>query len=105
MLVARGTFGQPWIAEDIRRAQEGLSEIERDFQVCKEALIQHYLITKAYAHEKKAILDMRRVGCWYFKKGEVGKVLRKKMSQVNSLDEIEAILESLESPELFLKVS
>lgn len=105
VLVARGTFGQPWIAEDIIRAQEGLSEIERDFQVCKEALIQHYLITKEYAHEKKAILDMRRIGCWYFKKGEIGKILRKKMSKVSSMGEIEAILESLESPELLLGAS
>lgn len=102
VLVARGTFGQPWIAEDIRRMQEGEPALKRDFEFCKQMLIQHYLITKRYANEKKAILDMRRVGCWYFKTGEVGKALRKRMSQVKTIEEIELILESLENPETFL---
>lgn len=102
VLVARGTFGRPWIAEDIKRALENLPPIERGFEFCREALIQHYQLTKKYAHEKKAILDMRRIGCWYFKKGEVGKTLRKKMSQVKSLQEVEQLLETLKDPEFFL---
>lgn len=102
VLVARGTFGQPWIAEDIRRRQEGLPELERDFEFCRQVLIEHYQLTKRYANEKKAILDMRRVGCWYFKKGEVGRALRKRMSQVKAIEEIESIIDSLESSELFL---
>lgn len=104
VLVARGTFGRPWIAEDIQRAQDKLPPLERDFEFCREALIQHYMLTKKYAHEKKAILDMRRIGCWYFKKGDVGKALRKKMSQVKSLQEIELLLEALKDPESFLSL-
>ncbi len=95
VLVARGTFGQPWIAEDIHRKLSGLPPIEREFEFCKQALLEHFDIIKNYAHEKKAILDMRRVGCWYFKKGEVAKEFRKSISGVKTLDQVEAILHSL----------
>ncbi len=96
VLVSRGTFGQPWIAEDIRRMQEGLDPLDRGPEATFRALMEHYLIIKSYGHEKKAILDMRRVGCWYFKNGELGRSLRKAMSGVKSLDQIDKILEELQ---------
>lgn len=104
VLVARGTFGQPWIAEDIHRKLSGLPQIERDFEFCKQALLEHFDIIKNYAHEKKAILDMRRVGCWYFKKGDVAKEFRKSISGVKTLEQVETILQSLtnRAPSLIL---
>lgn len=96
VLIARGTFGQPWIAEDIHRALAGLPPINRDFEFCKQALLQHFELIRKYGHEKKAILDMRRVGCWYFHKGEGGKEFRKQISRVKSLEEVESVIKSLE---------
>ncbi|MCH9632185.1 MAG: putative tRNA-dihydrouridine synthase [Chlamydiae bacterium] len=103
VLVARGTFGQPWVAEDIRRMQENLPALERDFEFVRENLLEHYRLTRSYANEKKAILDMRRVGCWYFKKGEIGRALRSRMSKAKTIDDVEFLLESLKDPEAFLK--
>ncbi len=102
VLVARGTFGQPWIAQDIQRMQESLTPLERDYEFCRKNLVEHYHLTKAYANEKKAIMDMRRVGCWYFKKGEVGKALRGKISKAKTIGEIELLLEGLKDPKAFL---
>ncbi|MCH9634356.1 MAG: tRNA-dihydrouridine synthase B [Chlamydiae bacterium] len=98
VLVSRGTFGQPWIAEDIYRLQGGLEPLDRGDEFCRLALIKHFNIIRRYAPEKKAILDMRRVGCWYFKRGELAKEFRQKISRVKSLGEVEAILASLGSP-------
>lgn len=95
VLISRGTFGQPWIAEDIHRMQEGLSAIQRDFDFCKQALLDHFHIIKKYAPTKKAILDMRRVGCWYFKKGDAGRAFRKAISRVKTLDEVEELVLNL----------
>lgn len=105
VLVARGTFGQPWIAEDIDRMQKGLEPIERDFEFCRKALLEHYQVIRSYGNEKKAIIDMRRVGCWYFQKGEVAKALRTQISKAKSIDEIEILLEALKNPEEFLNLT
>lgn len=92
VLASRGTFGQPWLAEDISRAFQGLPALDRGFDFCKSELQKHFEMTKLYAHEKKAVLDMRRVGCWYFKKGDDAKEFRRAMSGVKSLDQIEDII-------------
>ncbi len=99
-LVARGTFGQPWICQDIQRLQQGLDPLERPFEYCLEQLIEHYHMTRIYAHEKKAILDMRRIGCWYIQKGELAKAFRGLISKVSTIEEIEHLLLSLRKPEL-----
>lgn len=99
VLVSRGTFGQPWIAEDIHRMQQGLDPVDRGFEFRKRALYDHFNLIRQYAPEKKAILDMRRVGCWYFKKGDVGKAFRKAISKVKTLADVEAVLLSLSDQE------
>lgn len=95
VLVSRGTFGQPWIAEDVHRLMAGQEPLLRDERFVFDALLEHFRLIRAYGHEKKAILDMRRVGCWYFNKGELGKEFRKSISRVKSINEVEEILLSL----------
>ncbi len=95
VLVSRGTLGQPWIAEDIHRAMMGLPELDRNFDFKKQNLEEHFNLIESYSAEKKAILDMRRVGCWYFKKGEEAKIFRKSMSQIKSTVEARALIRQL----------
>ncbi|MBA3958081.1 MAG: tRNA dihydrouridine synthase DusB [Parachlamydiaceae bacterium] len=68
VLVARGTMGHPWIAEDIMRHLEGLPPIERSPEDTRQALLEHFNHSYAYHHDRRVVVDMRRVGCWYFKK-------------------------------------
>ncbi len=76
VLVARGTMGQPWIAQDILRALEGLEPLSRTPLDVRDALLQHFSLILQYQTERQALLDFRRVGCWYLKRCEGVKDLR-----------------------------
>lgn len=89
ILVARGTMGQPWIAQEIMSQLEGDQPNQYSLEDCRSALLRHFEFIRGYHHHPhKAILDMRRVGCWYLKKSSGTKAFREKMARVKSLDEI-----------------
>lgn len=88
VLVSRGTMGQPWIAEDILRAMDGLPTIERTVSHYKEALFEHFELIVRYQPEKQALLDMRRVGCWYLKRFHSVKELRIQINRSASTQEV-----------------
>lgn len=67
VLVSRGSMGQPWIVEDIINFFEGRS-FDRGENFIKDQLLKHFNFILEYKPEKKAILDMRRVGCYYLKR-------------------------------------
>jgi len=94
ILVARGTMGQPWIAEDIRRFDQGLPPLEFSGQEYKNLLMQHLHHIISYGNDKKALLDLRRVGCWYLKKGKGTKALREGINKAKSLDSALDVIES-----------
>ncbi len=88
VLVSRGTMGQPWIAEDILRALHGLDPIERTVKDLRIALLEHFGFITAYQPERQALLDMRRVGCWYLKKCTGVKELRILINKAASTREV-----------------
>ena len=93
VLVARGAMGQPWIVEDILRYLEGQDPIARTVADIREELCSHFDLIIRYQPERQALLDMRRVGCWYLKRLEGIKPLRihinRSASTVESLRAIE----------------
>ena len=93
VLVARGTMGQPWIAEDILRAQENLPPIQRTVQDIRKALIEHFELIVQYQPEKQSLLDMRRVGCWYLKRCEGAKNMRMQLNKAASTQEVFSLIE------------
>ena len=97
VLVSRGTFGQPWMAEDIRKLLSGKEVQERGFDQKRAALLDHFLYITRYQNEKKSLIDMRRVGCWYFTKEASTRSLREAISRAASLDEVESIIRNLET--------
>lgn len=68
VLVARGTMGQPWVVQDILRSLEGQDPIQRTVDDLRSALLEHFDYIVQYQPERQALLDMRRVGCWYLKR-------------------------------------
>lgn len=94
ILVARGTMGQPWIAENIRRYLSGESEIEATVELHKSHLLEHFEAIIRYQSEKQSLLDMRRVGCWYLKKLEGVKALRMQINRAASTAEVFGHLEA-----------
>ncbi len=87
VLVARGAMGQPWIVEDILRHREGLPKIERTVLDIRDILLDHFELIVRYQPERQALLDMRRVGCWYLKKLEGIKALRIQINRSSSTAE------------------
>ncbi len=100
VLVARGTMGQPWIVEEIiRKLQDDVVE-DYSLEMCRQELLDHYDKTVKYQNDRRALLGMRRVGCWYLKKSAQTREFRSRMSRVNDLVEArELILEMGESHE------
>ncbi len=92
VLVARGTMGQPWIADDIKRLASGQEVIERSLQDRREILLDHFSWIKSYQNDRKALVDMRRVGCWYFPRARGTKQFREAISHASSLDEVEKLI-------------
>lgn len=96
VLVARGTMGQPWIAQDALNYLEGRNVPERTHEELKAALKQHFHFMKSYLSDRQACIEMRRVGCWYIKKSSGTRTIREQISHATTLAEIEQVIESLE---------
>lgn len=94
VLLSRGTFGQPWIIEDIYRILEGQSALARSGLDSRDSLLEHFKHVLAYRSERKAILEMRRIGCWYLKNGVGVKSFREALNRAKSTEEIKHLLES-----------
>lgn len=92
VLVSRGTMGQPWIVEDILRHFRGQNPLKRTVAMRRLALLEHFKLTYEYSSERRALVDMRRVGCWYFKKSPKTKEFRGKISKAATLQEIEQLI-------------
>lgn len=90
VLIARGTMGSPWIAEDVYNYFEGIPVKERSFKDKFEVFMDHFQEMKAYHQEERRILiDMRRVSCWFVKNGRGVKSLREVLSHAQSLEQVE----------------
>jgi nifR3 family TIM-barrel protein len=87
VLVARGAMGQPWIAEDILNHLDGLPIKERGVVMLREAILEHFDLIVRYQPERRALLDMRRVGCWYLKRLENVKSVRVQINRSSSTAE------------------
>lgn len=94
VLVARGTMGQPWIADDIERLLMGLPPVFRTTEDLRQALLDHFLITAQYQHERRTVIDMRRVGCWYFKKSQGTRAFRELISKAENLNHVHDLIKN-----------
>ena len=92
VLVSRGTMGQPWIVEDIMRLLQGMEPIQRSLEDSRQALLEHFLYTYDYHHPRRTVVDMRRVGCWYFKKSAGTRGFREHISKAATPEEVRNLI-------------
>lgn len=81
VLVSRGSMGQPWISEDITRALNGDAPLPRPPELIQQNLLEHFEHILRHQTPHKAVLDMRRVGCWYLKRCEGTKPLKQELNK------------------------
>lgn len=92
LLVSRGTFGQPWIVEDIYRRLSGESLPVRTPLDYRDALLEHLAHVVSYGNDRKAAMDMRRIGCWYLKRGKGTRKLREMLNRSKVIAEIRDLI-------------
>ncbi len=92
VLVSRGTLGQPWICQEIQALAEGKQLAPHTALEYKSALLEHLDYCMGYGSERKAVVDMRRVGCWYIKKSKGTKNFRESISHAETIDEIRQLI-------------
>jgi tRNA-dihydrouridine synthase B len=93
VMIARGSFGQPWIFDQTRdlldgRPMRAAPSMEARFAVA----VEHARMAAAYeADPRGAAIEFRKHLGWYVKGLPNSAELRKKLHAVNSLDEVEGI--------------
>ncbi len=92
VLASRGTMGQPWIAEDIVKASQGEMVRPRTIEEYRQALLEHFLYQVAYEPPQRALISMRRVGCWYIKSAKGTRDFRHKISRAHNIDEVRELI-------------
>jgi tRNA-dihydrouridine synthase B len=92
ILLARGTMGQPWLIEDIYRHFSGLPPIRYTGIDCRDAFLEHLEHIVAYKDPIKAVLDLRRVGCWFLRNIKGAKELRESINRSKSAEEVRQMI-------------
>lgn len=92
VLLARGTMGRPWLVEDVYRYFDGKEPLVQTGEMYRDILLEHLDHILAYQNERKAMLDFRRVGCWFLKRGAGMKRLRETVNHTLSAKEIRALI-------------
>jgi tRNA-dihydrouridine synthase B len=93
VMIARGSFGQPWIFQQARALIDGTPmpatpPVEERFKVA----LEHARMVQSYEHDPLgAALEFRKHLGWYVKGLPNSADLRKKLHAVNSFDEVEGI--------------
>lgn len=92
VLVARGTMGQPWVIEDIIDYLTAKESRVRTLEDCRQGLLEHFYHIVDYQTPRKVVVDMRRIGCWYFKKAAGTRGFREAISRASDPKVIEELI-------------
>jgi len=95
VLIARGIFGKPWLASDIcYYAKKGEIPLHSATER-REILIDHFHETLSHCSDQRALVDMRRVGCWYIGRSKGARAFREALSHVTTIEEMEKLIHQL----------
>jgi tRNA-dihydrouridine synthase len=93
VMIARGSFGQPWIFDQTRALLNGLPlppvpPVERRFEIA----LEHARMAESYEPDPRgAAIEFRKHLGWYVKGLPGSAELRKRLHAVNSFSEVEGI--------------
>ncbi len=95
VLISRGTFGQPWIIEDVYNHFLCKETAPRTSKELREALLFHLEHVISYQNDKRALMDLRRISCWYLKNDPGTRRLREALYNTQSIDETCTLIRNL----------
>ena len=102
VVVGRGCLGRPWLFGQLSAAFEG-KEIPQDPNLEEISLIikRHATLLCELYGEYKGIRDIRKHMAWYLKGFSVGNQLRTSLAMVESLAQLDFLLEKLDKNQTF----
>ena len=96
IMIARGAEGNPWIfSEMIAYEETGVVPPRPDKDAVREMMLRHARLQLQYKGEYCGIREMRKHVAWYTKGLKGAARLREKVNEVESLEELENLLENL----------
>lgn len=95
ILLSRGTLGNPSLVQNILWFFQTQQIQQTPFEQVIDQLEKHIEMIIAFQPLRKALLDIRRIGCWYAKLHTKMATIRDKFSQVSSTQEVQEILRIL----------
>ncbi|MDH5152068.1 tRNA dihydrouridine synthase DusB [Kocuria palustris] len=98
VVIGRGCQGRPWLFGDLQAAFDGSRERARPGLRAVAATIYRHaqLLAEQDGDELQGLREIRKHVAWYFKGYPVGGDLRAKLSLVETLDQLEELLSSMD---------
>ena len=94
ILLARGTMGQPWIVEDVYRHLSAEAPRIRTPLHARDAFLEHLAHIVSYREERKAVLDLRKIGSWYLRNIKGARHLRDSICHAQSAEEVRQLIDN-----------
>ena len=68
VMIGRGALGNPWIYQEVSAALRGeaFSAGKHSLEERRATLLKHLELELRFEGERRAVLNMRRIACWYF---------------------------------------
>ncbi len=96
VMIGRGAQGNPWIFRELREYRATGCMPERpDLDAVRETMLRHARLQLEFKGEYQGIREMRKHVAWYTRGMKGSAKLRDKVNQVESYEELEALLDYL----------
>jgi tRNA-dihydrouridine synthase B len=92
ILLSRGTMGKPWLTDDIYRHFSGKPPLIRTAIDSRDVFLEHLEHIISYADPRKAVTDLRRVGCWFLRNIRGARELRDTLNRSQSVLEMRQVI-------------
>lgn len=92
LLLARGTMGKPWLIEEIYRYFSGEQPLQLTGEHYRDILLEHLDHILSYQNERRSLLDLRRIGCWFLRGAKNMRHLRESINRSLSVLEIREMI-------------
>ncbi|NLO08310.1 MAG: tRNA dihydrouridine synthase DusB [Clostridiales bacterium] len=94
IMIARGARGNPWIFEQIKAYLEhGIIKPKPEFEEVMDMMLRHCRLAIEYKSEYTGIREMRKHVAWYTSGFPGSAKLRDRISDIESIENLEAMLE------------
>lgn len=94
VMIARGVRGNPWLFKQIKRyLSEGITEKAPDFKEISSMILRHSKMEMELKGEYTAMHEIRKHVSWYTSGLPNSSKLRKKVNEIEKMDDLKALLE------------